>query len=60
MPQKPTDYEKSLMIQLGFKTREEMVEWLSQPEDPVALQRIHPVYPDDEPELGENDPPPPE
>ena len=57
MPQKPTDREQSLMTQLGFKTREDMVEWLNQPEDPVALQRIHPVYPDDEPELGVNDPP---
>ena len=57
MPQQPTDREQSLMIQLGFKTREDMVDWLNQPEDPVALQRIRPVYPDDEPELGADDPP---
>lgn len=55
-PLEPTYYEEQLMIQLGFKRVEDLVFWLNTPDHPMVALRLRAVYPDDEPELGEDDP----
>lgn len=56
MPQEPTPREQHLMHMLAFETREELVTWLDELDYPLDLERIEPVYPDDEPDLGADDP----
>ena len=51
----PTYREQQLMNQLGFRTVESLVEFLNEPVDMLVQQRISPVYPDDESDLGEDD-----
>jgi len=53
----PTSEER-LAIRLGCKTVDELVEFLSTPHDPSVGHRGLPVYPDDEPDLDETQPPP--
>jgi hypothetical protein len=40
MYRQPSDREKTLMIELSFDNLQEMEEWLSQPLDPLASQRM--------------------
>lgn len=51
MPKQPSNSEQILMTRLGFKTLEEMEEWLNKPMDPALEDRFLPVYiPDEEEE----------
>ena len=42
MELKPTIREQQLMTRLGFKTVEDLVEFLSEPADPPVQHRISP------------------
>ncbi len=53
---KSTPCEQHLMHMLAFETRQELVAWLNEPDEPLDIERIEPIYPDDEPDLGADDP----
>ena len=53
MPKKPNRDEQELMTALSFKTVEELVDWLNEPDDPIEEQESEPVYLDDDPDSPE-------